>query len=378
MNNSNRKMFHIAVLSVGSLLGQNILDLSEGRRKNIRITGLNTNCDNPRVFRCDKAIKSPPANSDHFEDFILSVISGEKPDLVLAGRDLDTVFLSKLVEKYPELNSIIPAGSSYAAEIMNDKALSYQFAIDNDLPFADTRIMKNENYQSIKDWCERKGYPVFAKPTEGFGSLGCKFIMDESQLTELFRNHKADYILQEVLDFNEDKKNYIKTFNHEIKSGIPVFTQLPDHFQYAGQTCIFPDGTFDRIFTSVSLMILGRCERAERFEDIRFTGIVRKFAVAISEAGWRGMFNIQCKKNHGEFIPHEMNGRMSGSTSARRWMGYDELRILIQSFKGIDIGQDERDILHEDGFVYRSLTDYFIPYNAIHDFEGKGFWTKTT
>ena len=55
-----------------------------------------------------------------------------------------------------------------------------------------------------------------------------------------------------------------------------------------------------------------------------------------------------------------MSGRMTGSTSARGYLGYDEIRILIKEFYGIDIGKDSRYKRDNAGVVYRSLTDYYV------------------
>jgi hypothetical protein len=43
----------ILVLSVGSLLGQNILDALEGRREQVDVIGGDTGTTNARLFRCE-------------------------------------------------------------------------------------------------------------------------------------------------------------------------------------------------------------------------------------------------------------------------------------------------------------------------------------
>ena len=67
---------------------------------------------------------------------------------------------------------------------------------------------------------------------------------------------------------------------------------------------------------------------------------------------------------------------MSGSTSARRWLGFDEPRLLFQAFQGHDIGPDPREVAGLQGMVRRMLTDYFIPSCAAAQFNDSGVWTS--
>ena len=44
-------------------------------------------------------------------------------------------------------------------------------------------------------------------------------------------------------------------------------------------------------------MVLGRCEKSELWIDPAFTELTRKYAEAIADKGWRGVFNLQCRRN---------------------------------------------------------------------------------
>ena len=67
--------FKILIISVGSLLGQNILDALEGRRDKVEIIGINTIAENPRVFRCDRLYKAVNSNSLEFESIFLDILT---------------------------------------------------------------------------------------------------------------------------------------------------------------------------------------------------------------------------------------------------------------------------------------------------------------
>ncbi|NHZ84916.1 MAG: hypothetical protein GWP19_03435, partial [Planctomycetia bacterium] len=92
----------LLITSVGSLLGQNILDSIESRRNLINVIGMNTVIENPRNFRCDTVYYVNKTDSCNFEKDFTTIIEKENPDFILPGRDEDCVFLSDIKSKYPE------------------------------------------------------------------------------------------------------------------------------------------------------------------------------------------------------------------------------------------------------------------------------------
>lgn len=374
-NNMNK--FKILILSVGSLLGQNILDALEGRRDKVEIIGINTISENPRVFRCDRLYKSVNSSSNEFESFFINVLMKESPNQVLPGRDEDVLILAKFFNKHKEFQNMISKGSISSIEIMNDKALSMSFAKKYNLPFAQSFIL-NESKEDVFDWAKAVDYPIIAKPRDGFGSLGIRILMHDDHLRALINSGIENIILQKLIGFNNDNISKLNRFEADIQCGIPFFFHLPDDAQYAAQVLIHEDGQFNEIFTSKSLMVLGRCEKAEPFMNDELTRIAKEYTSAIVKEGWRGMFNLQLRESDNTFYGIEMNGRMSGSTSARAWLGFDEVRSLILSYYKYDIGEDRRYPTHSNGLVYRSLTDYYVSKSDCERFNQNQFWEKNT
>lgn len=365
---------NIIILSAGSLLSQNILDQLEGRRNKVRVIGLDCSASNPRVFRCDQAYKSPLIDDPDFDEFLIDIIDQEKPDLILAGRDHDAQFLSEFKEKYLQYSDIIPCGASSAARIMNDKALSTEFASKYQLPFVSTHVFYNDDFNQVLEWSRTKHFPLLLKPREGFGSLGMRILCNEANLQACKELDLKDFVLQEMVDLSAAWEKMIRDYEKYINAGIPFFFHMPDENQYAGQTLIRPDGTIGEIFASRSLMVIGRCERTERWDDPSFISVIKDYAEAISKEGWRGSFNLQCRKTETGYAGIEMNGRMTGSTSARLWLGYDEIRELLKSFRTIDLGSDPRVWSDQEGIVYRSLTDYYVQKSDQTIFMEQGQW----
>jgi len=86
-------MTKIAITSVGSLVGQNILDALQGRRAGIEVVGINSAADAAGIFRCDRAYLAPPAaDAEQFRARLASILLEERPHLVLPGRDAGGTF----------------------------------------------------------------------------------------------------------------------------------------------------------------------------------------------------------------------------------------------------------------------------------------------
>jgi len=360
------------VLSIGSLLGQNILDALEGRRRNLMVTGLNSVAENPRVFRCDHVYLVPPSESADFEPRLVKIIQDENPDVILPGRDNDILALARLRLRHPGWAEKIPLGSLAAAEIMDDKLLSCRFAHGHGLPFAPT-VSLSRGEAEVGRFAGEQGYPLIAKPSAGFGSLGIMILTKPSHLQKLLETGSPDTVLQPFMGIGQSNVEAIQNFEALTESGIPFFFHLPDDMQYASQTLIGPDGHVEQPFCSISTMILGRCEKSRIVNDPEFRDVSARYARAIADEGWVGMFNLQCRKTPEGFFGIEMNGRMSGSTSARTLLGYDEVRIFLDRFYHVDIG-DSPTPGNPHGTVYRVLTNSYVSDGDVASLHESGRW----
>jgi len=319
----------LLITSVGSLLGQNILDSIESRRNLITVIGMNSVIENPRNFRCDTIYHVSKTDSSNFEKDFTTIVEKENPDFILPGRDEDCVFLSDIKSKYPDIFvNKIPFGSSFMQRIMLDKYKSFLFCKKHKLPFADTFLYKNKNnIEELNDFIEKHGYPLVVKPREGFGSQGVYFVLNKEQVKEVTKDDEV--LFQEYLGDPKDIFKYKNTF----KKGIPLFFQVPEKKQYPAQTIIHPDGTCLEVFFTINTMVFGRNEYIEQLINKDIEKITHKFAKVFYKNGWYGPLNIQMKPDQkGNWKCFELSPRHTGSTSARALLGYDEIGILMDIF----------------------------------------------
>jgi hypothetical protein len=121
----------------------------------------------------------------------------------------------------------------------------------------------------------------------------------------------------------------------EESAGIPLFTPPPTVEQMACQSVIASDGQLACIFCMKVTLVAGRVEAVRLVADAGLQRLGVAYTEAIAKEGWRGAFNVQFRQGRdGSFYGFEMNGRMTGSTSARLRLGGDDIGELVRAWHG--------------------------------------------
>ncbi|MFO7621778.1 MAG: hypothetical protein R6W81_11030 [Bacteroidales bacterium] len=318
----------LLITSVGSLLGQNILDSIESRRSLIKVIGTNSIAENPRNFRCDKVYLVHNTKSNQFNKDFTAIIKKEKPDFILPGRDEDCIFMSEYKSNHPEeFAKKIPFGSSFIPKIIFDKYQTHLFCKKNKLAFADSFLVHKSERTGLNEFIQKHGFPLIVKPREGFGSSGVHFVLNKNQLNKSLSD--TEVLLQEYLGNPDDIFKYQKQFIR----GIPLFFQITEKEQYAAQTIISPNGQIGEVFITINTMVMGRAEYTKQIENKDIEKLVGEFSRIFYQKGYYGPLNFQLKPDkHGIWKVFELNPRFTGTSSGRNLLGYDEFGILVNLF----------------------------------------------
>lgn len=364
----HQQKIKLLLLSGASLVGRNILDMLTDRRNEVQLIATNSIIDDPTLYEFDKVYKTSITlgDSNQFEKKVLGIVDTEQPDLIIPCRDDDVIFLAGLRDRRPDLAHRIVCGNSDTAQATYDKYESWNFSRNYDLPFVPT--MTNPSDEQALEFVRRYGFPLLAKPKTGFASRGVFIICNESQLLLLAKD--TNYIIQKFLGEQEIINRYLDT----LKT-----TGLPLHHSFEGvkhsiQIWIAPDGTPAGYFCTRNVNRNGTSLSLERYHGDDAKNLGMMCMRAFSEAGWRGPVNIQCQKApDGQLYIYEYNGRISGASAARYFMGFDEMGILIRCF----LKRELSDVPHSiNKKVFRYMTDRIIPDQARTELETKGFWQK--
>lgn len=364
-------MIKILITSVGSLVGQNILDALENRRKHLTIIGLNSIAESQRMYRCDKAYLVQPTSSPEFADTYQSIMQKENPDLVLAGRDQDVVFLANYKKRAMGSKELIPVGEPYLAEMMLDKFKTHQFAEQHQLPYAATFMYRNSlDTDGLQAFIATHGFPLLVKPRKGFGSINV-FVVTNQQHVDMCIKDGDEVMFQEYLSPAEG----LDLFVAQLKKGIPLSFQIPNHEHMVSQAVISRNGTLLDYISTKQTLVMGRTEYARVYNDPDLNRMIELYAKTLAEKGWWGFLNLQSRRDKsGIWKVFELNPRLSGATSTRLNLGLDELGLLLNDEKPEWNFPLEIDPSRKQNHVFKYLTDHCVSDSDMEQFRTRGYW----
>lgn len=323
---------NVLILSVGSLLGQVMLDVLAERRQHLQLMGTNSVPEAPSNFRCDRVFLTPETTHPDFLARFEAVAEQVQPELILPGRDDDVVFLAQYLQTHPGFKPRAPVGHPDIARVCRDKWLSFQWAQERGLPFAASFWLTPATAPQLEAFIQQTGFPMIAKPRLGFGSNGVYFIQSREALETLTRS--GELLLQECLGDTA----HLPAYQHTYALGMPLFFQVPQFQNHSAQLLIQPDGNYEGLFCAHNRFVLGEIVQLTPAAPPELMVTVRAFADALVQAGWRGPANIAAMPDaRGRWKVHEINLRMTGATSLRLACGYDEMRQVFQAFSTFEL-----------------------------------------
>ncbi len=324
----------LLITSVGSLVGQNLLDCLEGRRQGFRVLGSNSLAASPNNFRCDTVFLAPPvAEGSAWLDFHAALIEVEAVDLVIPGRDDDVLALAQLRAARPQMANRLMVGSVEAAWLLLDKGLCAQFAHGQGLPFAPTVVGGTPEALAQAEALWRQYGPLIAKPARGNGSRGVRLTLTREQV--LAAANSPGWVLQPYLDPQPEWQALAEAW----QLGLPLWSELPERSLYGAQFLIDPAGRVGEPFGYMATQTAGRPTEVAACDDPDLLAAAADFAEALARLGWRGAGNVQAKRCHagpaaGRLQVIEANGRFTGTTHARCLLGFDEVGLALAQWLG--------------------------------------------
>jgi carbamoyl-phosphate synthase large subunit len=280
-------MKNVLVTGIGGNVGQGILRNIKATQFDIKTIGCNIIDFSSGNHLCDKFYKVPFANKEGYIDEIKYIIDKESIDLVIPSTDFEAYYLSKNVKN---LNAIVAVSDENTIFIYLDKYESFLHHKKNNLPFANTYLPSQYNYNFNE---------YIAKPRLGRGSRGI-----EINPTDINQFKDDEYIIQEyhrgkeiTTAFYVDQKNQLHgfiTLERKLENGMTVETKV-----------------FKEMDEKIELLL---------------NNIINKTNI-------RGSANIQSIiNNDNEIIPFEINCRISGTNSIRSNFGFEDVKYTLQEY----------------------------------------------
>ena len=368
----------LLITSVGSRVSKHILDVLEfpgvSRRSLVRIVGTNSMADSPTNFRCDRCYLVPETAAAGYAGRMREILLEERPDLILCGRDADTLALSRLREQHPGLPGVLPVGTPQSALIGLDKWQTWQFSRRHSLPCAETFLARaSGDAAALQAFCSKTGYPLVAKPAQGFASRGVYFLRDARDV-QAFAGREG-YLLQEYLGDPGTLEPYFES----LAGPPPLSAGAPDAGYYACQTVIAPSGDPAPPFVTFHPHEQGApSQMITRVMDPSLDALSLAYGLALAEEGVRGPVNASFRRDRlGNWKLQELNLRNTGSTLARFLLGMDELYLIARDFVP-DAAFPEMRLAESDrpGRVGRHDATYLVSERAAATLTSAGTWSS--
>lgn len=310
----------LLVMSVGSLVGTNVLECLEALgRDRFELIGLNSDADAANNFRVDVCYLSPQAADRGALLALLDrVTDRHDPDLIIPTRDDDVVVLSHWAQDRPHARAMV--GSPKIAEVIRDKWASYEWATARQLPFARSAI----DAAGATSLRRELGFPLVAKPRDGFGSNGVRMLLDEDHLLAVLA--AGGYIVQECLDPPRTLSA------DDLRLGMP-FWFAPVQVANPSTLCLLHDRGCEFLAAWVSEGRCGAALRTVLIDAPPLRRVAEAFAEAAWSEGWRGLLNVQTRVDPaGRYVPIELAGRFIGSAAALHALGVPVAAIVLKHF----------------------------------------------
>jgi biotin carboxylase len=361
----------ILFLSGGSLVAQSMLATLEGRREHLRIVATTSASDDVGLWTYERVVKVPETakHPDAFHQSIQKILDSEPIDLIIPCRDDDIVALARMARDDVRVRAVAITGPLEVAQRMADKWHSYELANENGLPFAKSYIhTEGGDWQAFAD---EVGYPLIAKPRDGFSSKGVYLIEEASQFQRALL--RANYVFEEYLD---DPAAYWAFKESLRRDGMPLFYTLHG-LKHSLQLLFDSDSHFVRGYATYNKQAMQARTLKMNHEDATLQ-LVELCGRVFSKLGWRGPLNIQCQLDkRGKVTIHEFNGRFSGPTAERWLLGYDDVALAIKLFTGLELPAStwtDNPALHTTARIFARGAD---PRN-VAILEEQGEWSPPT
>lgn len=349
----------------GGGVGEQILKCLRMSSLEYNIVGCDMNRNSMGLSMTDKAYLVPPAAAPHYIESILKICKENDIQALFHGSEPELKVLSRNRQVFKDNGIFIPFNQESVIETCMDKYLTMCFLQENGFAIQKYWKVKGEGDLQRIDI-----FPVVLKPSvDGGGSVNT-FIAQNREELELFGKYLLQiynqFLVQEYVGKvdSEYTVGVLHGSDGEYINSIAVKKNILSGL--SNKTCI-PNRT-GRVDLGDILAISSGVSQGEigRFEEV--TEPCRKIA---KKLGCTAAVNIQCRIHNGQMYVFEINPRISGTSSLRAMVGYNEPDILIrENILGEKI---ETDFAYESGYIARGLSEKYISHDFMMQLEGNKY-----
>jgi carbamoyl-phosphate synthase large subunit len=178
---------------------------------NIVTTDMNTL--SPGLYFCTRHYLVPLTTDERYIPYIKTICFKERIHLLIPTIDDELPLFGAFADSFLEMGVRVAVSGSEIGAICNDKHRTAHFLAGKGIPVPRTWLPHELDFGSLN-------YPLFLKPRQGRGSVGCHYIANEREL-RFFLDYVQDPVVQEFLHGREFTIDVLADFNGRIISVVP-------------------------------------------------------------------------------------------------------------------------------------------------------------
>lgn len=349
----------------GGGIGEQILKCLRLSQLEYKITACDMNRMSRGLGSVDQAYIVPPAFAPNYVDCIFDICKKNEIKVVFPGSEPELKVLSNNRELFKGAGIYVPLNPKHVIDICMDKNKTISFLKENGFEVPKYWVVKTASDLETVDV-----FPVVVKPSIGGGGSVNTFIAQDEEELFMF----GVYLLKIYDEFTVQE--YIGDINSEYTVGVisssdgqylnsiavkkRILSGLSNKIRIPNRTRRKELGEILAISSGISQGEIGR------FKEVTLPS--RKIAEAL---GATAAINVQCRFFDDKMYVFEINPRISGTSSLRALVGYNEPEILIrEKILGEVIHQDFN---YNEGYIARGLEETYISWKFINQLEKRGW-----
>jgi nucleoside-diphosphate-sugar epimerase len=310
------KLIRIGITSIGSGVGQSVVQSCRLSHLPLRIVGLGANPFAFGAFDCHVRAELPTIYAAGYIQALLDCCKKHEIQILIPGLDDELLPLARSRDEFSAIGTDVIVSAVALLELCRDK-LSMSRELSKVCP---TFV---EGYDRETLLCAAAtgtlSYPMIAKPKSGFASRGVLIINGPADLEKVTSAHVVQTIaVPRHGDSNRDP------FLAALQEG-----QLTQVGELSAQILIGKRGEeLGRMLSCHRLNSGIPVEIVPAEADLVWAQVARLLP-ALRDAGLRGPLNIQGRLTDAGPRFFEMNARFTGITGIRALMGFNEVEAII-------------------------------------------------
>jgi carbamoyl-phosphate synthase large subunit len=180
-------------------------------RGNVVTTDMNTL--SPGLYFSKRHYLVPLTTDERYIPYIRSICFKERIHLLIPTIDDELPLFGAFADSFLEMGVRVVVSGREIGAICNDKHRTMHFLAGKGIAVPRTWLPHELDFGSLH-------YPLFLKPRQGRGSVGCYYITNEREL-RFFLEYVQDPVVQEYLQGREFTIDVLADFNGRIISVVP-------------------------------------------------------------------------------------------------------------------------------------------------------------